>query len=123
LFGDIEVVLLRELVDLVDDLQWKLVALESLDVVALENQVPIRRLSACRLRCAYWYLCHARGIPPLHRRGLPRGVRQDLRNCRARELHRRELAGPPHLPHPRAAQHHPRAAAAGARLGGGPPTP
>src|SRR4029078_3076432 len=41
LFRNVEVVLLRQLVDLVLDLERELVALQTLDVVALKHHVPV----------------------------------------------------------------------------------
>ena len=53
LFGDVQVVALGQLRDLVDDVQRELLRLEALDVVALEHQVSVRRCPRSRhsIRC------------------------------------------------------------------------
>ena len=49
-FGDVEVVFLGEVVNLVDDFQRELFSLQALDVVSLQDQIPVRRRASRRGR-------------------------------------------------------------------------
>ena len=106
LFGDVEVVPLAELVDLVDDLQRELVTLQALDVVALEDQVPVGCGPGRRRRWRWSWSGFGHGAPPIgcvwpqattvsesgNARAFRFGLDEDRRDFGTAEFGRRVLA-------------------------------